>query len=58
MNIHIRLPNITAQTETEQLQQIKSYLFQLVGELNWALSALSSEDSADTQTTPEAQRRN
>lgn len=37
---HLRLPNITASSETEQLQQIKSYLYQLVQELNWALSAL------------------
>lgn len=37
---HLRLPNITASSETEQLQQIKSYLYQLVQELNWALATL------------------
>ena len=40
--INIRLPNITATTEKEQLLQVKSYLHQLVGELNWALGAIES----------------
>lgn len=40
--INIRLPNITASTEKEQLLQVKSYLHQLVGELNWALAAIES----------------
>ena len=31
--INIRLPNITAQTDREQLMQVKSYLHQLVQEL-------------------------
>lgn len=30
-------PNITGKTEAQQLQQIKTYLFQLTGELNFAL---------------------
>lgn len=38
--INIRMPNITGKTETEQLQQIKSFLHQLVNELNWALSVM------------------
>ena len=42
--INIRLPNITAATEKEQIMQIKSYLHQLVGDLNWALSTLESEN--------------
>ena len=40
--INIRLPNITAQNEREQIQQLKSYLHQLVGELNWALGTIES----------------
>ena len=32
--INIRLPNITAGTEREQLIQVKSYLHQLAQELN------------------------
>lgn len=40
--INIRLPNITAPTEREQLIQVKSYLHQLVQELNWALTTIES----------------
>lgn len=43
--IQIRLPNITGKTPEEQLKQIQSYLFQLVGELNWALSVIESNES-------------
>lgn len=46
--INIRLPNITAPTEREQLLQVKSYLHQLVGELNWALASIETGSS----TTP------
>ena len=38
--IHLRLPNITGKSEQEQLQQLKSYLYQLVQELNWAFETL------------------
>ena len=44
--MNIRFPNITANTEREQLLQVKSYLHQLVGELNWALSAIESGGSS------------
>ena len=47
--INIRLPNITAPTEREQLIQVKSYLHQLVQELNWALTSI--ESGSETQTT-------
>ena len=43
--INIRLPNITAPTEKEQLIQVKSYLHQMVQELNWALSSIESGNS-------------
>lgn len=39
---NIRLPNINGATEREQLLQVKSYLHQLVQELNWALSTIES----------------
>ncbi len=42
--INIRLPNITAPTEKEQLIHVKTYLHQLVQELNWALSSIESGD--------------
>ena len=40
--INIRLPNITANTEQGQLLQVKSYLQQLVQELNWALTSIET----------------
>ena len=38
MSIDIRLPNITATTEAGKLQQMQSYMYQLVEQLNWALN--------------------
>ena len=40
--IEIRYPNITAQTEREQLLQMKSYLYQLVEQLQYALNNFGS----------------
>ena len=45
--INIRLPNITANTEQGQLLQVKSYLHQLVQELNWALTSIESGSSTN-----------
>ena len=42
MSIDIRLPNITATTDAGKLQQIHSYMYQLVGQLNWALNNLNN----------------
>ena len=47
----IRLPNITGVTEKEQLMQIKNYLYQLTGQLNFALKAVNSEDKNSLQNT-------
>lgn len=41
MGINLRFPNITGTSEREQLAQIRSYLHQLVGELQWALNNVS-----------------
>ena len=41
MSGNIRLPNITGKTVEEQAQQMKSYLTQLAGELNWALENIA-----------------
>lgn len=38
----LRYPNITGATQAEQLAQIKSYLHQLVRELNWQLEQLEA----------------
>lgn len=39
--IDIRQPSITAKTETEQLLQMRSYLYQLAQQLQWAFSTIS-----------------
>jgi len=55
MSVNIRYPNITAQSEKEQITQIKSYLHQLVEQLNYALPTIGSGDgstqSADKKST-------
>ena len=43
--MNIRLPNITASSEREQLAQVKSYLLQLAQELNWALATIEAGTS-------------
>lgn len=40
--IDIRLPNINASTESGQLQQIRTYLYQFAEQLNWALNTLET----------------
>ena len=39
----IRTPNITGPTDREQLKQIKSFLHQMVGQLNYTLSVIDAE---------------
>lgn len=48
MSVNLRFPNITASTEKEQLVQVKSFLHQLVQELNYALPTISEGASAQT----------
>lgn len=49
MAFDFRLPNITGATEREQLVQIKSYLYTLVEQLQWAMNNI---DTAPTNTSP------
>ena len=42
MSVNFRFPSITAGTDKEQLTQIKSYLHQLVEQLNYALPTMGS----------------
>ena len=42
MSVNFRYPNITAPTEKEQLAQIKSFLRQLVNDLNYAFSVIEA----------------
>lgn len=48
MSIDIRLPNITATTDAGKLQQLQGYLYQMVGQLNWALNNIDTASG----TTP------
>ena len=52
MGIDLRLPNITGTTEREQLSQIKSYLYQLTGQLQWALNAVESASAPSPVVQP------
>ena len=52
MSANIRFPNITGATEAEQINQIKSYLHQLVQQLNWALSTIESGTGSASPAEP------
>lgn len=54
MSINIRYPNISGFTEREQITQIKSYLHQLVEQLNYALPNIGSGDSSAQSATSQA----
>jgi hypothetical protein len=45
MGIDIRLPQINAPTEKEQIKQISSYLFQLAEQLQWALKNVDTSNN-------------
>ena len=49
MKIDIRLPNITAPTEAGKLQQLQSYIHQLVEQLNWALNNIDNAGNTGTE---------
>lgn len=42
MSVEIRLPNITGGSAESQLAQVKSYLYQMVGQLNYALATVET----------------
>ena len=46
--IDLRLPNIQGKTEAEQMAQMKSYLYQLVEQLNWALNTVESAQAGNS----------
>lgn len=63
-DIDIRLPQITGASEREQLTQVKSYLFQLAQQLQYALGAIGTSESSSPaapqvvrQTVPTAPAR-
>lgn len=46
MAADIRLPNITAATEAGQLAQIRSYLYQLAEQMQWAIGSIDRQAAA------------
>ena len=50
--VKLRLPNITGLTEREQLTQIKSYLYQLVEQLQFTVNNLEGTASSAVVNTP------
>ena len=46
MATNLRYPDINGKSTPEQMEQLKSYLYQLVGELNYALENVGSRDSS------------
>lgn len=49
--MNLRYPNITGLSEKEQLTQVKGYLYQLVNDLNYALSVISDGGDGKTAST-------
>lgn len=49
MAIDIRTPNINAPTESGRLEQIRSYLYQISEQLNWAFRTVETNISTVTQ---------
>lgn len=56
MSINIRLPNITAANEQGKLAQMQSYMYQLVGQLNWALNNIEAASSGTQLATVRVQQ--
>lgn len=53
MGIRLRLPDIKG-SDAEQLRQLRSYLYQLVPQLQWALDVLSREGEKSAETVSSA----
>lgn len=51
MSVELRLPSITGTTEKEMLSQIRSYLYQFVPQLQWALNNIESTSTSDKAPT-------
>ena len=51
MSVNLRLPKITGLSEKEQILQIKNYLYQLVGDLQFALNGSGSASNSAVSLT-------
>lgn len=54
MSVNLRLPNITASDATGQVQQMRTFLHQLVEQLNWALQNVDVRSPSGEKTTETA----
>ena len=52
MDYDIRLPSITAKTPEGQIRELKSYLIQFVGQMNFILSDITKSGAADKTAAP------
>lgn len=50
MSANLRLPNIPDGTPQEQMRYMRSYMYQLVEELNWALETINTQTRPTTTT--------
>lgn len=50
MGFNITIPNISSTTDRGKLEQIRSYLYQLAEQLNWALNTLESNSGVVRQS--------
>ena len=48
MSVNLRYPNITGHSEREQLVQMKSYMHQLVEQLQWAFNSMDNNSGRET----------
>jgi hypothetical protein len=51
--MELRLPNITGATEREQLSQVRSYLYQLVDQLQFTISKIEEIQIAQEEKIKE-----
>lgn len=56
MTLDLRYPNITGKTDAEQVAQMRSYLHQLVDQLNWALNTVESAKGGNASAVVYQQR--
>ena len=57
MSFNITIPNISSTTDRGKLEQIRSYLYQLAEQLNWALNTLESNAGAVTRQSNQSTKK-
>ena len=57
MSFNITIPNISSTTDRGKLEQIRSYLYQLAEQLNWALNTLENNASTVVRQTSQSTKK-